>query len=66
MSWVGKLKTVLQMFGIGFMVFEERFMGLDIYEIGFALLVIAAVMTIWSMIIYLRAAWPFIAIRDQA
>ena len=65
-TWSGKLKTVLQMFGIGFMVFKEQFMGLDIYEIGFALLVIAAVMTIWSMIIYLRAAWPFIAIRDQA
>lgn len=65
-SWTGKLKTVLQMFGIGFMVFQNEFMGLDIYSIGFALLVIAAVMTIWSMIIYLRAAWPFIADRDSA
>lgn len=63
-SWTGKLKTVLQMFGIGFMVFEQEFMGLPIYEIGFVLLVIAAVMTIWSMLIYLRAAWPFIANRD--
>ena len=60
-SWSGKLKTVLQMFGIGFMVFKEHFFGLNIYEIGFALLVVAAVMTIWSMLIYLRAAWPFIA-----
>ena len=65
-SWTGKLKTVLQMFGIGFMVFQNDFLGLDIYSIGFALLVIAAVMTIWSMIIYLRAAWPFIADRDSA
>jgi phosphatidylglycerophosphate synthase len=54
------------MFGIGFMVFQQKFLGLDIYEIGFALLVIAAVMTIWSMIIYLRAAWPFIVSRDSA
>jgi CDP-diacylglycerol--glycerol-3-phosphate 3-phosphatidyltransferase/cardiolipin synthase len=65
-SWTGKLKTVLQMFGIGFMVFQNEFMGLDIYSIGFALLVVAAVMTIWSMIIYLRAAWPYIAERDSA
>jgi CDP-diacylglycerol--glycerol-3-phosphate 3-phosphatidyltransferase len=65
-SWSGKLKTVLQMFGIGFMVFEQHFLGLNIYEIGFALLVIAAVMTIWSMLIYLRAAWPFIARREPA
>lgn len=60
-TWTGKVKTVLQMFGIGFMVYQQPFMGFDIYRIGFALLVVAAVMTIWSMIIYLRAAWPFIA-----
>jgi CDP-diacylglycerol--glycerol-3-phosphate 3-phosphatidyltransferase len=64
-SFAGKMKTVLQMFGIAFMVFKERFLGIDIYEIGFALLVVAAVMTIWSMVIYLRAAWPFIANRDM-
>ena len=52
------------MFGIGFMVFQKEFLGFDIYGIGFALLVVTAVMTIWSMIIYLRAAWPFIANRD--
>jgi CDP-diacylglycerol--glycerol-3-phosphate 3-phosphatidyltransferase len=65
-SWTGKVKTVLQMFGIGFMVYKEQFLGINIYEIGFALLVVAAVMTIWSMIIYLRAAWPFISINDTA
>lgn len=65
-SWTGKLKTVLQMFGIAFMVYEEPFLGINIYEIGFALLVVAAIMTIWSMMIYLRAAWPFIANRDAA
>jgi CDP-diacylglycerol--glycerol-3-phosphate 3-phosphatidyltransferase/cardiolipin synthase len=59
-SWSGKVKTVLQMFGIGFMVFEEPFLGFDIYAIGFVLLIVAAGMTIWSMSIYLRAAWPFI------
>ncbi len=65
-SWTGKLKTVLQMFGIAFMVYKEKFLGIDIYEIGFALLVVAAIMTIWSMMIYLRAAWPFIANNDVA
>ena len=48
------------MFGIGFMVFQNELLGFDIYHIGFVLLVIAAVMTIYSMAIYLRAAWPFI------
>ena len=65
-SWTGKVKTVLQMFGIAFMVYKEPFLGIDIYEIGFALLVVAAIMTIWSMIVHLRAAWPFIANSDAA
>ena len=56
----GKIKTTLQMFGIGFMVWELPVYGIPIYTIGFVLLVLAAIMTIWSMMVYLRAAWPFI------
>ena len=59
-SVAGKVKTTLQMFGIAFMVYQNDFLGLPVYTIGFVLLVLAAIMTIWSMIIYLRAAWPFI------
>jgi len=58
----GKIKTVLQMFGIGFMVYRNDLFGIPIYTIGFVLLVLAAVMTIWSMMVYLRAAWPFIMV----
>ena len=64
-NWTGKLKTVLQMFGIGFMVYENEFLGFDIYGIGFILLMAAAGMTIWSMIVYLRAAWPFISLDSE-
>ena len=59
-SMLGKVKTTLQMFGIAFMVFKDEFLGIDVYAVGFVLLVAAAVLTIWSMIIYLQAAWPFI------
>ena len=59
-DWTGKVKTVLQMFGIAFMVYRNEFLGIDIYAVGFVLLVAAAGMTIWSMFVYLRAAWPFI------
>lgn len=64
-TWAGKLKTVLQMFGIAFMVFQNDFLGLDIYYIGFVLLVAAAGMTIWSMMTYLLAAWPYIRSRGD-
>jgi len=64
-NWTGKVKTVLQMFGIGFMVYENEFLGFDIYGIGFVLLMAAAGMTIWSMIVYLQAAWPFISLDSE-
>jgi CDP-diacylglycerol--glycerol-3-phosphate 3-phosphatidyltransferase len=63
-SMAGKIKTTLQMFGIAFMVYQEDLFGIPIYKVGFVLLVLAAIMTIWSMLIYMRAAWPFI-IEDQ-
>ncbi len=56
----GKVKTAFQMFGIAFMVYQQRLFGLDLYVLGYYLLLIAAVMTLYSMVIYLRAAWPSI------
>jgi len=60
----GKIKTTFQMFGIAFMVYKVPMFGVDMYTAGFALLVVAAGLTIWSMFIYLKAAWPFI-VSDQ-
>jgi len=59
-SFIGKAKTVSQMFALGFMIFAEPFMGLPIFEIGLAIYYVAAILTIISMAIYLRAAWPVI------
>ena len=57
-SMVGKLKTVFQMTAIGFMIWQRDTFGVPIYDIGFALLFVASMLTLWSMIAYLRAAWP--------
>ena len=54
----GKIKTTLQMFGIALMVYEHALFGVDVYVLGYYLLLAAAVMTLWSMFVYLRAAWP--------
>ena len=54
----GKLKTTFQMFGIAFMVWQEPLFGIDIYRVGYGLLILAAILTIYSMFAYLRAAWP--------
>ena len=57
-SVAGKVKTILQMVGIAFMVYQRNLFGIEMYEVGYILLLAAAGMTMWSMIIYLRAAWP--------
>jgi len=59
-SFIGKAKTVAQMLALGFMIFSEPLMGLPIFDIGLLLFYWAAFLTIVSMIIYLRSAWPVI------
>ena len=57
-SFIGKAKTFAQMWALGFMIFSEPFLGLPIFDIGLAIYYLAAILTILSMVIYLRAAWP--------
>jgi CDP-diacylglycerol--glycerol-3-phosphate 3-phosphatidyltransferase len=57
-SWFGKWKTTVQIFGISMMLFESDIGPIPIYLIGELLLVIAAALTIISMLDYLRSAWP--------
>ena len=63
-SIFGKWKTTLQIIGISFMLYRERLFTLPIYQIGEYLVYVAAALTLWSMIDYLRAAWP--AIRERS
>lgn len=57
-SGLGKMKTIMQMVGLGCMLFTNRLSGLLIYDIGLALVIVAAGITLWSMVGYIRAAWP--------
>jgi CDP-diacylglycerol--glycerol-3-phosphate 3-phosphatidyltransferase/cardiolipin synthase len=55
---IGKIKTTAQMLALFFLLYKSPIGGVPIYETGLVLLYIAATLTLWSMIIYLRAAWP--------
>jgi CDP-diacylglycerol--glycerol-3-phosphate 3-phosphatidyltransferase len=57
-SFIGKAKTTAQMLALGFMIFAEPLMGIPNFQVGLAIYYIAAILTIVSMVIYLRAAWP--------
>ena len=59
-SFVGKLKTTVQMLAIGLMLFQYPLGPVPIYEIGVWMLFAAAGLTLWSMCLYLLAAWPYL------
>ena len=63
-SVIGKIKTVFQMIAIFLLILKTDLFGLPIYTIGYILLYIAAILTLWSMVVYLRAAWP--SLTDDA
>ncbi len=54
----GKYKTIAQIVGLSCLLFRRDLFGLPIYQIGLVLTAVAAVLTLWSMILYLRLAWP--------
>lgn len=56
-SYIGKIKTTVQMAALLLLVIfdpSKSWWGV----IGFILLYLAAILTIWSMVIYLSIAWP--------
>ncbi len=55
-SWIGKVKTALQMISIIVLLAAQEHVVLE--WPGIAALYGAAILTLWSMVIYLRAAWP--------
>ncbi|MDZ4813657.1 MAG: CDP-diacylglycerol--glycerol-3-phosphate 3-phosphatidyltransferase [Pseudomonadota bacterium] len=73
---LGKFKTILQMVAIVILLWKQNAPLVDVpknhwwkslpslYEVGQVMLGVAAVLTIWSAVLYLRAAWPVMK-RDQ-
>jgi CDP-diacylglycerol--glycerol-3-phosphate 3-phosphatidyltransferase len=57
-SLVGKLKTTAQMVAIPMLLYHDDLLGLPIQRIGTLLIIVAAVLTVWSMVYYMRKAAP--------
>lgn len=58
-SWVGKLKTTLQM--VSLLILLALPPTHEFALLGVVVLYIAAILTLWSMIQYLKAAWPHLS-----
>ncbi len=57
-SRMAKIKTVVQMLSLIFLLWYTPHSLILIKIVGVILLYIAAALTLWSMIMYLRTAWP--------
>ena len=65
-SSLGKVKTIAQMIAIPMLLYKAPLFGvIDTLYLGTLLLYIAAVLTLWSMVYYLRRAWPLIKERPE-
>ncbi len=64
-SFIGKLKTTAQMIAIPMLLYHDQLFFLDPQKVGTWLIYCAALLTLWSMIYYLRKAWPEIVARSR-
>jgi cardiolipin synthase (CMP-forming) len=63
---VGKIKTVVQMIAIPFLLFDGTVFGLiDTRWWGTVLIIASAILTIWSMVYYLQKALPEIRAKAR-
>lgn len=65
-NWVGKFKTIVQMVAIPVLLYHDPLLGLPVHQIGTGLIYVAAALTIYSMLLYLRLAWPHLALAEGA
>jgi CDP-diacylglycerol--glycerol-3-phosphate 3-phosphatidyltransferase/cardiolipin synthase len=64
-SIIGKIKTTTQMVALLLLLYRDPLWGMPTAGIGVVLLYVAAALTLWSMIIYLRAAWPLLSAEGK-
>jgi len=57
-SMIGKIKTTLQMMAIMVLLLDNPASPTFLKPVGYIMLYAAALLTLWSMVVYLKAAWP--------
>lgn len=57
-SFVAKVKTTMQLLALILLLWYSQGSHVSILWFGVALLCLAALLTLWTMIVYLKVAWP--------
>ena len=63
--WLGKVKTIAQMVAIPLLLYDNPVGPLHTRVVGTWLIYVAAVLTVWSMLYYMRKAYPQIVSRTR-
>lgn len=59
-NFIGKVKTTAQLVSLMLLIYAEDVWGLPTYTFGMVLYYLSAVLTLYSMVLYLKAAWPYL------
>lgn len=62
-SFLGKVKTTVQMVAITGLLAKDPLVFDGVVMLAYALLYIATAITLWTMFVYLKAAWPDLTAR---
>lgn len=62
-SFVGKFKTCIQMIALVLLLLYQPSYYVAVGIIGYVLLYLAAILTLWSMVMYIKTAWPDLTIK---
>jgi CDP-diacylglycerol---glycerol-3-phosphate 3-phosphatidyltransferase len=57
-SWLGKVKTTVQIIATIVLLAFPPDLSNPLVWVGYVLIYVAAGLTLWSMVLYLKAAWP--------
>ena len=57
-STLGKVKTTVQIIAIALLLYSQDLVGFPTLLVGELMLYVARALTIWSMVGYLKSAWP--------
>ena len=60
-SRLGKVKTTAQIIAIALLLYSQDLVGFPTLLVGESMLYVASALTIWSMVGYLKSAWPAIS-----
>ena len=60
-STLGKVKTTVQIIAIALLLYSQDLVGFPTLLVGELMLYVASALTIWSMVGYLKSAWPAIS-----